>query len=198
MRLLLIRHAESAGNAAGIIQGWADLLLSPRGQQQAELLAERMARDHTFDFLYASPLLRADATARAIADRTGHPIEPLADLREYDFGEVNGMLYRDALERYPAEPGQFPVYPGEEGRERFRERIDAAFRRLEESHSDATVAVVSHGGPIAVFTQSVLGLPYRRPLPFAIHNASITTIDLREGRGTVIGVNDTCHLDAMG
>ncbi len=197
MRLLLIRHAESAGNAAGIIQGRADLPLSPHGQQQAALLAARLAQEQPFDVLYASPLLRADATARAIADRTGHSIIPLPESMEYDFGEVNGMLFRDAVERYPAHPGQFPTYPGEEGRELFQERVCTAFRNLEHSHADAAVAVVSHGGPITVFTLATLGLPYRRPLRFAIHNTSITTIDLRDGRGTVIGINDTCHLEGL-
>jgi len=60
------------------------------------------------------------------------------------------------------------------------------------------VAVVTHGGPITVFCFTAIGLQYRRPAPFAIHNASITTLDIRDGRGTLVSLNDTCHLDVLG
>ena len=45
-------------------------------------------------------------------------------------------------------------------------------------HPDEAVAVVSHGGPIALFCQTVLGLPYRRPMPFAIDNCSLNVIEV--------------------
>lgn len=197
MRLLLVRHAESVGNAAGIIQGRADLPLSPAGERQAVLLAKRLATESVFDELFASPLIRADGTARAIALLTGHAVQPLPEVMEYDFGEVNGMTFREAAELYPAEPGEFPVYPGEEGRSQFGDRVSTAFGALPAGRETATIVVVSHGGPITAFVLSVLGkpYPYARPLRFRIDNASITTIDLRDGQGTLIGLNDTCHLD---
>jgi broad specificity phosphatase PhoE len=197
MRLLLVRHAESVGNAAGIIQGRADHPLSARGERQAALLAERLASGPPFDALYASPLARADGTARAIAQLSGHAIQPLPEAMEYDFGEVNGMTFREAGERYPANAGNFPIYPGEEGRPQFNERVRGAFLSLAIDHPEKSIVVVTHGGPIVAFTLAMLGRPYRRPIPFSIHNASITVFDVNAGQATLIGLNDTCHLAAM-
>ena len=48
----------------------------------------------------------------------------------------------------------------------------------------------------------MLGLPYKRPMPFAINNCSLTTIDVsedaslsHEARARLVQLNDTCHLD---
>lgn len=197
MRLLLIRHAESAGNAAGIIQGHAEYPLSARGERQAALLAARLAQGPALDALFASPLQRADATARAIAVLTALPVQPLAALKEYDFGAGNGMAMQEARETYGRDPDGFLRFPGEEGRAAFRERVCAALWALESEFSDAAVAVVTHAGPIGAFCVAVLGLPYAGRAPFPIRNASVTTVDVHDGKGTVLGINDTCHLEAL-
>ena len=200
MRLILIRHAESTGNAERRLQGRSDYPLSERGLAQARLLAQRVAADRP-DALYASPLSRAHRTAEIVAEAVGLPIEPLPAAMEYDFGAVSGMSWAEIHEQYPElvaiqrqRAAAYPEWPGEEGREAFRERVCSALWALEERHRDDTVAVVTHGGPILVFCLSVLDLPYERPIPFACDNASITVVQVRDGRGILLTVNDTCHL----
>ena len=200
MRLLLIRHAESVGNAESRLQGHGDFPLSEKGLAQAALLARRLKADPP-DHLYASPLSRAHRTAEIVAEAVGLPIEPLPGVQEYDFGAVSGLTWAEIRERYPElaavqrrRAAEFPAWPGEEGREAFRERVCSGLWALEERHKDETVAVVTHGGPILVFCLSVLDLPYRRPIPFACDNASLTVVQVREGRGVLLTVNDTCHL----
>ncbi len=39
--LTLLRHGESEGNAAGVIQGQSDHPLTDKGRQQAQALADR-------------------------------------------------------------------------------------------------------------------------------------------------------------
>jgi 2,3-bisphosphoglycerate-dependent phosphoglycerate mutase len=199
MRLLLIRHAESAGNAAGILQGRAEYQLSPRGRLQAELLAGRVAGGIRPQALFASPLRRADETARPIAAATGLEVQPLPGVMEYDFGEANGMPFAEARERFGGQRSGtgYLTFPREEGRAVFRDRVCAALFGLEADARAEIVAVVSHAGPIAAFCSAVLGLPHTGRPPFAIHNASITIVELREGRGTLHGINDTCHLDGL-
>lgn len=199
MRLLLIRHAESAGNAAGILQGRAEYPLSPRGQRQAELLARHMAHGPRPDALFASPLLRAHDTARPIAAAIGLDVQPMPGVMEYDFGEANGMPFAEARERYGgARTGAGHLtFPGEEGRSAFRERVCAALFGIEAEGGAEIVAVISHAGPIAAFCSAVLGLPPSVRPPFVLHNASITSVELLEGRGTLHGINDTCHLDGL-
>jgi broad specificity phosphatase PhoE len=147
-------------------------------------------------------LQRTLQTAEAIADRLELDIVTLPDVREYDFGEASGLTWAEVAERYPdliaavrARTSAYPVYPGEEGRDRFRARVCGAIWSLCELYApDLTVAVVTHAGPIVVACLEVLGLPYQRPAPFAVDNGSITTIDLRPSGSVLVATNDTCHL----
>jgi probable phosphoglycerate mutase len=201
MRLLLIRHAESAGNAARIIQGITDLPLTPAGHRQARLLAERAAAEGRLDALFSSPLQRALQTAEAIGRACGLAVQPLEGVREYDFGTGNGMPLHEARQNYavPDAAGEAHlVFPGEEGRAAFRERVTTALWGLEEEHAERTVAVVAHGGPVAAFLMAALGLADRRRTPFRVQNASISTVEVRSGAAIVLGVNDRCHLDERG
>jgi len=66
-----------------------DWRLTPLGQRQAELLGESLAQT-PFDAIYCSPLERARATARAIAERQPRPVPVhiMHDLIEIgDYGE---------------------------------------------------------------------------------------------------------------
>ena len=99
---------------------------------------------------------------------------------------------------------EFPNYPGEEGREAFRDRVRAAIGEIVERHAaDHAVAVVTHAGPVIVYLMEVLGRAYSRPIPFAIENASITTVEIAanptpyQPAAVVTGINDTCHLASI-
>lgn len=199
MLLLLIRHAESAGNAARVIQGTADLPLTPRGERQAARLGARLAAGaHRPDALYASPLQRAHHTAAIVGEACGVPVLPLPGVREYDFGVGNGIPMREALQNYAVPDagggGQAHlVFPGEEGREAFQARVCAALWALEREHDGQTVAVVGHSGSIVAFCLAALGLPHGRRAPLKVDNASISALAVRSGVATLLALNDTCH-----
>jgi broad specificity phosphatase PhoE len=203
LRLLLIRHAESVGNAERRLQGQGDFKLSERGVEQAGRLAKRLAAQGRLMGLYASPLLRTRQTAAIVGRATGLPVEFIDDLREYDFGEVSGLTWTEIGERYPdllaavrSRTPEYPVYPGEEGRAAFRTRVCQAVWGLCARCADGeTIGVVTHAGPIVVSCLEVLGLPYRRPAAFAVDNCSITTIEMTAERTALVSVNDTCHLE---
>jgi broad specificity phosphatase PhoE len=204
MKLYLIRHGESIGNAAGVIQGQADYRLTERGIAQARATAERL-RSVRLDALYASPLSRALQTAEIIGEAQGLAPIVLRDVQEYHFGEGTGLTFQEwrrsaAVDGGGADPHRTatPLYPGEEGREQFRERVCAAIWGVCERHrDDHAIAIVAHAGPIAVFVLDVLGVPYRRPVPMTIENCSISRVDMREGRNVIDGLNDTCHLEGI-
>jgi broad specificity phosphatase PhoE len=207
MRLILVRHGESVGNFENRLQGQEDYDLTDLGREQAIATAERLHRLGT-SALYTSPLMRAANTAHTIGRRIG--IEPrlLPDVAEYHFGELSGGTYADVRRHFDtqsgttSQPGQFQerVYPGEEGRENFYRRVTESIWAVMDTHPGETVAVVSHGGPIALFCQTVLGLPYKRPMPFGVNNCSLNVIDApddelaRDRVLTLLQLNDTCHL----
>ena len=200
MRLLLIRHAESVGNAENRFQGQQDYPLTERGQEQARRLAARL-QDRHLDHIYTSPLLRADQTAQLLAEAKGMTVSPLPAVMEYHFGHLSGLSWTEIQERHPelaaaqrTRGAWYVPWPGEEGREVFRERVCTALWALEIDHPRDTIAVITHGGVVAVFCQSVLGLDLDRRAPFVVENTSIFEVEIRESRGTLWTTNDTCHL----
>jgi hypothetical protein len=54
-----------------------------------------------------------------------------------------------------------------------------------------------------LFCQSVLGLPYKRPMPFGVDNCSLAIIDVVDQLGSVereavlVRLNDKCHLEPL-
>jgi broad specificity phosphatase PhoE len=207
LRLLLIRHAQSEGNAQGRLQGRREYALSELGITQATALADRLAGD-PIAALYSSPIRRAFDTAEALAKKVDLPIITEPRVQEYDFGEkLSGLTWQEVRDLQPevvsalvSGGGEFPSYPGEEGRDVFRARVTAAMSEIVERHvADEVVAVVTHAGPVIVYLMEILGRAYTRPIPFAIDNASITTIEFpanprpSQPPAVVTGINDTCH-----
>jgi broad specificity phosphatase PhoE len=89
--ITLVRHASTSWSGRRFC-GRSDLTLSAEGEAEAALLAERLA-PQAGTALRASPLRRAQQTARAIADRHGLLVETDDALREIDFGEVEGLTF---------------------------------------------------------------------------------------------------------
>jgi broad specificity phosphatase PhoE len=155
----------------------------------------------------SSPIRRALDTAEAIAGPFGLKVEPQEALQEYDFGELSGLTWPEIRERHPhlieqllSDSADFPHYPGEEGREAFRERVCGALWAIADRHGgEEAVAAVTHAGPIAVFLLDILQRGYQRPIPFTLDNASVTTVEITDPqpfrpRAVLVGLNDRCHL----
>lgn len=202
MRIILVRHGESIGNFENRLQGQADYDLTDLGRSQALRTADRLHALGT-SAVYCSHLLRAHATADAIAARLGLTPIVTEDVAEYHFGEMSGITYAEVREKLGAiaNPAE-RVYPGEEGRDVFFARVTGAVFRIADEHPNDTVAIVSHGGPIALFCQHVLNLPYKRPMPFSIDNCSLNIVDVEANRSgekklLLVRLNDKCHLDGL-
>lgn len=197
MRLLLIRHGQSEGNASGVVQGHIDYGLTSLGRAQAEATAQRLAVEKV-DRVLTSPLLRARQTAEPIARAIGAPLEPELGLREYDIGDISGMNTREIAERFPHigeayRAGRRPAFPGEEGRDVFYQRLLAVLERCR--GSDETVVAVGHGGVVSALCYMVLGLDHARPGMLQVANCSLTELFTdRGGRLVIRHQNDTCHL----
>ena len=142
MKLLLIRHGETALNVARVLQP-AATPLSERGIAQAEALARRLA---TMDVraILSSDLPRALRTAEAIAATTGASIETTPLLQERNFGDWRGLSY-DALAIDPMTMVDAP--PGGESAAAFARRVAAAFDLIVQRQAalGGVLAVVTHG-----------------------------------------------------
>ena len=96
MKLYIFRHGQTDGNVRNIVQGaGVDIELNETGRRQAERLAAEL-KGEGLDVIYASPMKRADETARIVAAAAGVPVIPMPGLEEVHFGEAEGMLSDEA------------------------------------------------------------------------------------------------------
>lgn len=204
MRLLLIRHGQSVGNAADRIQGLNDEPLTDLGREQAQALAYRLQAQYAVGALYSSPLLRALQTAEIIAAVLGLDVRVEHRLREYDPGVVTGMRFEEVQEQYPdiarrwAEDSWRVPIPGEEGVEAFQQRVMAAMGEIVSAQGgEEAVAVVTHGGTLSAFLAGLLELDFRKRQPWVFANASLSMVIPGGIRPRLALLNDTCHVDHM-
>lgn len=203
MRLLLVRHGESTGNAADRIQGLNDEPLTELGREQAQALAYRLRAQYAPSALYSSPLRRARQTAEIIAAALELSVRVEDGVKEYDPGVVTGMRLEEVQAQYPeiarrwAEDSWRVPIPGEEGVEAFQQRVMAAIGAIVAAHDGETVAVVAHGGTLSAYMAGLLELDFRRRQPWVFANASLSIVIPGGIRPRLALLNDTCHLDHM-
>jgi len=205
MKLLLIRHGESVGNAEGRLQGQTDLPLSELGREQARALARRLVREGwILSALYASDLSRAAETAHILGQALGAPVILDERLREYDAGVLNGLVWDEIEQRYPElarglrDDRSWTDFPQAEGNPTFVARLTAAVTDIQAGHGAGdVVALVSHGGSLGMILAYLLGIETRRPTPFRFGNTSLSIVELTPRGPRLSLLNDTCHLDGQ-
>ena len=186
MTILLVRHGQTGGNAARVVQR-PEVPLNERGIQQAAQLAERLFA-HGFVHVLCSDLLRARMTAEPLCAR-GATIEETPLLQERDFGELRGRAYAELTED-PFAPGYVP--PNGESTEVFHRRVAQAFELIAERRRGLSggLVVVTHG---LVCRAIVENHTRSGALPALFDNAGVTVIDPVPPFATRL-VNCTQHL----
>jgi broad specificity phosphatase PhoE len=101
INVYFLRHGESQGNNARIIQGRRDLALSERGLRQSEDVAPWFS-GRGIDAILCSPLKRAVQTAEVVGRVIGlERIEPHEDLNELDTGIFTGLTVEQIRKEQP-------------------------------------------------------------------------------------------------
>jgi broad specificity phosphatase PhoE len=202
---VLLRHAESQGNARNFIQGQKDFPLTDHGRNQAAALAAAWEKiGKRFDRALCSPLQRARETATIVLAATNTPIEYDEILMERDHGIYSGLNHAEALQKYP-QPDFLPPYAPlghtGEGQWQLYLRAGAALQKLL-SQPPGSYLVVSHGGLLNMLLYSILGLTVQANFQgshFAFKNTAYTTLTYKsdEHRWQIWQHNEHCHLHEL-
>ncbi len=199
-RLCLVRHGETAWNAARRIQGQLDLPLSPVGQAQARALAGALSLEG-FAAIYASDLGRALQTAEATARRLKLPVERRAGLRERHYGVLQALTYDELHRRHPqdyarflARDEAFAFAAGGESLRAFAERVNCCIDAIVAAHAGARVLVVTHGGVLDILQRRASGRPLSAPRDFDIPNAALNWLEVDRGRWSILAWAERGHL----
>ena len=190
MTILLVRHGETDGNAARVLQR-PDVSLNERGMRQAEQLARRLFA-HGFVHIVCSDLLRARMTAAPLAVCSGIAIEESRLLQERNFGDLRGMPYAELTEN-PFGPAFVP--PNGEDWPTFHARVADAFAFIMSRRRsvNGTLVVVTHGLVCRALVERHALLPEGVFIPERFDNASITVLHEEAPHGVSI-FNCTGHL----
>ena len=185
-RLWLIRHGEPAEEARHRCYGSLDIGLSETGRAQMAQVAEYLKTDPVAA-IYTSPRSRALESARILAAVPSCPIEIVADLREIDFGEFEGLPYDEIAARYPDIYRQWmetPTkvrFPNGEIFSEMRDRVLRAFETIQRERKGQTVAIVSHGGVNRILIAWALQMPDNCLFRLAQDYAAINLLAFMDG-----------------
>lgn len=200
-RIVLARHGQTALSVDRRYSGQGDPELTDLGVTQAEKTAARLAAIPHLSAIVSSPLQRCLATAERAADAAGVPLLVDNDLIETDFGEWEGLTFREAAERDPDVHSKWlgdtaVPPPGGESFAVVRARVERGLQRIVTDRPGGVVAVVSHVTPIKLAVRAALGVGDE--LLFRLHLDLASVSDVRfysDGPTSVHLVNDTSHLD---
>jgi broad specificity phosphatase PhoE len=181
MRLVLVRHGETAWSRAGRHTGRTDVPLLDEGRRQAELIGNRL-RSFSFVEVRTSPLRRARETCAAagFADRAA--IDD--DLMEWDYGEYEGHRTVEIREE---RPGWNLFTDGCPGGETF---ADVAAR------ADGVVGLFAHGHLLRTLTARWLAMGPELAGSLVLSPAAISILGGDRGAPVLLLWNDLSHLDA--
>ncbi len=193
--LYLIRHGQTEWNQAGRIQGHTESDLTKLGKEQAASAASILLElSYTYHQLYCSDLSRAQQTAEIIGEQLGLTAQLNAQLREMNFGDLEGLTRAEAQEKVPEianrlwGEGSDPDFaaPNGESRQQMPDRGRGALLEIVQKHPGEKVVVVSHGGVIGYFLRSVLSIPMNVRPPFRTENAAVNIFSYRKERFKLI------------
>lgn len=166
----IARHGETENNVARRLSGWIDTPLAENGLEPTKRVISKLTNVH-IDEMYSSDVGRAFMTAYAIARGLGFDkeIKRLPGLREVNYGEAANMLASKAYELYPKlNRDTYYTPPGGESLEEMQKRVFKTLNALNDTHTDATILLVSHSGVMAAIRASHIGQD------FGEHNISET------------------------
>ena len=163
MKLLLIRHGETAGNRQRYI-GWEDIPLNDTGRAQAAALAAALA-DEPLGRVFASPLVRARDTAAPLAEARGLAVEVREELKEIDYGRLQGRLKEGGGRLRLRKQHLTEALPGGESLLDVWRRLERVSTTLHAALSPAhAVAVVGHYWSNRLLAALLRGVPFEEAL----------------------------------
>jgi isoleucyl-tRNA synthetase len=150
-RYIFLRHGEAISNVKNLLSSYPETFFNPltdKGIRQIKNLIPTLQK-FNIDFIVTSPLLRTRQTANIIREYLHIPVYVDFNLREIDFGVLNGKsikeydkLYKDQYDQYFKKP------EGGESLDEVRKRMIKVILDLEKKYEGKTILIISHQDPL--------------------------------------------------
>lgn len=179
----IFRHGETDWNRLRKCQGHTDVELNETGVIQAHELSKRVEKLN-LEVIYSSDLSRAKLTGSIVAQKLNIPIHFDSRLREMSYGEAEGMLFQDAIDKFGEKLWQqlqsfnqendHVGFPGGETRYASRMRFANVLNEIIANTDHRVVGLSTHGGALRNILQSFL--PENHPI-LPIPNCVVYRLD---------------------
>lgn len=171
MEVVLARHGETEWSLDGRHTGVTDVPLTDNGRAQAEALGSRLG-DRDFALVLSSPLSRALDTCRLAG--LGEAVQVRDDLREWDYGDYEGVTTPDIRRERPDWYLFRDGCPGGEDAASVGARVDRVLSEVRAAGGD--VALFGHGHSLRVLAARWLELPPERGGSFVLYTATLSVL----------------------
>ena len=171
LQLWLVRHGETEWSISGQHTGRTDIPLTHKGEQNAREIG-RFLKDHSFDVVLTSPLLRARETCRLAGFGEAAKEDP--NLQEWDYGEYEGRTTNDIRKVRPDWSLWKDGVPDGESIEQVAARAQAVIDAV--ITSPGNVLLFAHGHILRILCCCWLGLPPQDGRLFALATGAVSTL----------------------
>jgi probable phosphoglycerate mutase len=185
--LWCVRHGETEWSRSGRHTGRSDIPLSARGEEQARLVAKRLA-GKSFALVLTSPLTRAKETCRLAALAAAARVDD--DLAEWNYGVFEGRTSVEIEREIPDWSVWTTPIRGGESVSDVGARADRVIARA--LAVDGDVALFAHGHLLRILAARWLGLDAAQGRLLALDTASISRLGFEHGRRVIRVWNESC------
>jgi broad specificity phosphatase PhoE len=198
-----VRHGTTDWMERNYLHGITDIPLNEKGFRQAQKTA-RVFESVKTDQIFTSPLSRALQTAQCIGDGLGLSPTIMEDLRELNFGWMEGKKIRDDYdEKVPPIIWTCDHYwmsfirgISGESRTRFSSRVMKSWFSIQEQTTGKNCVIVTHSAVLNTILSQCFKLePPKGRTYYPVHPCGITKVEVDEiGKPNLISLDDHAHL----
>jgi probable phosphoglycerate mutase len=168
----LVRHGQTEWSLSGQHTGMTDIPLNENGKAETQRLRSILA-EVSFSLVLTSPLRRARETCELVG--FGGRAESDLDLREWNYGDYEGLTATQILEKRPGWMIFRDGCPGGETAAQVGERADRIIARVRRAIGN--VVLFGHGQLFRVLVARWLGLPPVGGQHFFLDTATWSVLD---------------------
>ncbi|KAF9455055.1 phosphoglycerate mutase-like protein [Macrolepiota fuliginosa MF-IS2] len=191
-RLFVVRHGQTEWSVNGRHTGISDIPLTDRGVEQVKATAQKLVGEgklidpKNLCTVFVSPRQRAHKTFHLLFENAEKVPDHILteEAREWDYGDFEGLLAQEILERRPGWNAWKDGFPGGESVGEMESRVDHIIQQIrayhrkyfEEGTVSRDVMIVAHGHFGRVLTTRWIGLPLDQGTKLTMDAGAITIL----------------------
>ena len=202
-RVIYVRHGKTDFPEDRIYcDDREDPQLNATGINQVEGL-KKFFQENEIDAVYVSPIKRTLMTAEEIVSVTKAPLIKSDNLKERNFGILQGLFFSEIKENYSLEfkkwkenPAEFKPKGGESIFD-LHKRVKEIVKEAVSKYIGKTIVIVSHVGPIRMAITDAFQMPLKSYRQISIDFASLTRIDYGKSQNNFIYLNNLPYSNTL-